>query len=163
MIDIAILAIIAVPALLFIVLRSNAAVGVLSLFAGSVIAQTASGDTSRLFETVIPSAMTAEFKLIPLVLLLLPVVVSFLFLSKSVKASHLLLQLLPAACIGLVGLLLAVPYLSANAVSQLGSSQLWATLQNLNVAIIGGAVFVSLVSLWLQRPKQAAEHDKHHH
>lgn len=146
-----ILGIVILPALLFIALRSNAALAFLSLCLGSVLAQVAAGDASAVIGAV-KSGQTVSTNTAALILLLAPPLVMAILTIRSVRPRHLLLQLIPAAGVGATGLLLAQPYLKAAWQTQLAHSGIWTQINNLQVVIVGASAFLCLLIVWLQRP-----------
>jgi hypothetical protein len=164
-------AIVVVPIVLLMVLRINAALVFLSLCLGDVLVQFVSGDTNS-FAALFSSSHNVQkfansdsgFKLL---LLLLPVVLTAIFMIRTIKGGRLALNILPAAGVGLLGGLLVVPLLSAGLAHNIIDSSLWAQAKRAQDLIVGASALVCLLVLWLQRPKTGGggdeKHGKHHH
>jgi len=155
---IALAAIVLGPLVLLMLLRVNAALVFLSLCLGSVLVQFVAGDagdflTSHADQVSLPTAYTGA-NTVKLVLLLLPVVLTTIFMIRTVRdQSRLLLNLLPAAGVGLLGALLVIPLLPPGLSHSIVDSSLWTQIRNAQDLIVGGSAVVCLIVLWLLRPK----------
>src|SRR3954466_10196044 len=93
--------IVAVPVLILMFLRVNAALVFLSLCLGNVLVQFVAPDASSfmaLFSASIPAGVDTGNDTLKIVLLLFPVVLTAIFMIRTVKGfGRLLLNLLPAA------------------------------------------------------------------
>lgn len=168
---ITLVAIIAVPIIVLMVLRINATLVFLSLCLGAVLTQFVADDAGFLMTMAssnVPQAGSVTSASIKLGLLLLPVVLTAVFMIKTVRGSgKLLLNLLPAAGVGVLGALLAVPFLPTGTVANITSSSLWSELTKAQDLIVGLSALLCLFVLWLQRPKTGGQeghhgHGKHH-
>jgi hypothetical protein len=163
-------AIVLVPIVLLMILRINAALVFLSLCLGDVLVQFVAGDANS-FTNLFSSShriqsLTTSSSGFKLLLLLFPVVLTAIFMIRTIKGSRLALNLLPAAGVGLLGGLLVVPLLSAGLSHNIIDSSLWAQAKRAQDIIVGASALVCLLVLWLQRPKTATgdeKHAKHHH
>lgn len=156
-------AIVLIPAILLMVLRINAALVFLSLCLGNVLVQFVAGDAGNFLtqqsQVSLPTAYTSD-NTVRLTLLLLPALLTAIFMIKTVRSqSRLLLNLLPAAGVGLLGGLLAVPLLPPGLSHNIIASSLWTQAHQAQDVIVGGSAVVCLIVLWLQRPK--AGHKRH--
>jgi hypothetical protein len=165
---IALAAIVLGPAVLLMVLRVNAALVFLSLCLGDVLVQFVANDTSEfltLHASQIPQqAVSAGNANIKLILLLLPVVLTTIFMIRTIRGTgRLVMNLLPAAGVGLLGALLVVPLLPSGLGQNIVGSSLWLQVQRVQDVIVGASAVVCLLVLWLQRPKSGAfrKHGKH--
>lgn len=161
-------AIVVVPVVIIMVLRINAALVFLSLCLGDVLVQFVSGDTDS-FMSLFSSShavshVATNHNYVKVGLLLLPVLLTMLFMIKTVRGIKLALNLLPAAGVGLLGALLAVPLLSAGLKGSVTHTQLWTQAQRAEDLIVGVSALLCLLMLWLQRPKSShnEKHGKHH-
>lgn len=165
-------ALVIVPAALLMVLRVNAALVFLSLCLGNVLVQFVASDASSWLTTFSSShtttVVTTTNSNIKIVLLLLPAVLTALFMIRTVTDTpRLLLNLLPAVGVGLLGALLVVPLLSPETSHDIIASSLWFQAQQAENLIIGASAVVCLVVLWMQRPKAGfglggkSKHRKH--
>lgn len=150
-------AIILAPVVLLTVLRINATLVFLSLCLGDVLVQFVASDVA---------AKTARLQgnNASLVLLLAPLLLTALFMLKTVNGKfRLILNLLPAAGVGLLGALLIVPLLPPGLSTNIVGSSLWSQVEHLQNLIVGASALVCLFVLWLQRPKTGeGKHGKHH-
>ena len=166
--EISLACIVALPIAVIVLLRVNATLVFLSLCLGDVLAQFVANDansltslfsTSHIPATVHPSDATWK-----LALLLLPVIITTVLMVHTIKGhSRLLLNILPAAGVGLVGALLAVPLLPASAAQDIINSSLWGQITRAQSLIVGISALACLGVLWLQRPKlSGSKHNKKH-
>ena len=162
-------AIVAIPVVLLMILRVNAALVFLSLCLGDVLVQFVAPDTQSFANLFSANNLSLEHpanNTIKLGLLLLPVILTTIFMIRTVRGkTKLLLNALPAAGVGLLGALLVVPLLSYSLQSNIIDSSLWHQVLKAQVLIVGGSAVVCLMVLWLQRPKaggEAGKKGKHH-
>lgn len=107
------------------------------------------------------TSVTTSNSNVKIFLLLFPVVLTTIFMIRTVQGgSRLLLNVLPAAGVGLLGALLVVPLLPPGAAHNIIGSSLWDQAQKAQVLIVGGSALACLLVLWLQRPKTGKR--KHH-
>ena len=161
-------AIIAVPVVLLMALRINAALVFLSLCLGDVLVQFVAGDANS-FTSLFSSShaiqnVTSNDGVMKIAILLLPVVLTAIFMLKTVKGAKLPLNILPAIGVGLLGALLVVPLLPPATSANIISSPLWTQVSRGQDLIVGVSALFCLLMLWLQRPKHNKEekHGKHH-
>lgn len=149
-------------------LRVNATLVFLSLCLGNILVQFVAEDANSffsLFATQAGDSVSADNATIKIILLLLPVVLTTVFMIRTVKGtSRLLLNLLPAIGVGLLGGLLIVPLLPGGISADLINTPLWEQVQRAQNLIVGTTALVCLFVLWLQRPKTGeGKHGKHKH
>ena len=154
-----------VPVILIMVLRINAALVFLSLCLGNVLVQFTAQDLTALTDTF--SAQTpgviSDNNGIRLLLLLLPVVLTMIFMLKTVKGNgKLLANLIPALGVGVLGALLIVPLLPPDISDQVMEVSFWTQTQQFQSYIVGLAASVCLLTVWMQRPKHGGKHDDKH-
>ena len=157
--------IVLMPVALLLGLRVNATLVFLSLCLGDVLTQFVAGDANDLLGLLASSnahtPVSASSNNLKLVLLLLPVVLTTVFMVRTVRGtSRLLLNILPAAGVGLLGALLVVPLLPPGLAHNIVISPLWDQAQRAQDLIVGGSALVCLLVLWLQRPKTGGEGKK---
>ncbi len=161
------IAMIAVPVVLMMVLRINAALVFLSLCLGSVLATYVAEDAGflmTLFANDVPKAGSLTDSSIKIALLLLPVVLTAIFMIRTVRGPRLALNILPAIGVGLLGALLVVPLLPPEVSDGITALPLWTKVTNMQDLIVGASALLCLLVLWMQRPKTGGEgkHSKHH-
>jgi hypothetical protein len=147
-------------------LRINATLVFLSLCLGAVLMQFISNDANSfidLFNTKAGQSVSADNSTIKIFLLLLPVVLTALFMMKTVRGhGKLLLNLFPAIGVGLLGALLIVPLLPGGVSHTINGSNLWEQIKRAQDLIVGVTALICLFVLWMQRPK-TGEGKKHKH
>ena len=74
----------------------------------------------------------------------------------------MILNLLPAAGVGLLGALLVVPLLPGGVRYDILNSDIWYQIKQAQTVIVGSSALVCLLVLWMQRPKTGhGKHKKH--
>jgi hypothetical protein len=158
-------AIVLVPIVLLMVLRINAALVFLSLCLGDVLVQFVASDansfTSLFSASPKVQSVANNGSAIQLGLLLLPVLLTALFMIKTVKGAKLAFNVLPAAGVGFLGALLAVPLLSAGTSANITGSSLWVQVTRAQDLIVGTSALVCLLMIWMMRPKHSKGEEKH--
>lgn len=156
--DVIFLMLVAVPVLLLMILRVNAALVFLSTCLGAVLLQYVGSETNDFFHTFLPKVDPSDIKL---GLVLLPVVLTSIFMVKTVKGNKLVFNLLPALGTGLLLTLLLVPLLPSGIDKNIVASQTWHQLQDAQALIVGISALLCLFFLWLQRPKTGHDEKQH--
>lgn len=151
-------AMVLVPAAALIFFRINATLVFLSLCLGDVLVQFVAPDANsffQLFSAKVPNGFDNGNDNVKLILLLLPVVLTAIFMIRSVHGKwRLLLNIFPSAGVGLLGTLLVVPLLPPGLGHNIIDSSLWSDLQRAQNLIVGHTALICLLVLWLQRPKK---------
>lgn len=155
----------AVPIVLLMALRINAALVFLSLCLGNVLVQFIGPDASTILasasahpvRTALPNQSYINF-----FLLLLPVILTMVIMIHSVKGAKLAFNILPAIGVSLLGVLLAVPLLSSGTTDSIVTLPLWHKLASLQSLVLSVSAMLCLMLLWMQRPKPHKEEGKHH-
>lgn len=157
-------AIVLLPVIALMVLRINAALVFLSLCLGNILVQFVAPDANSfltLFSAKVPNGVDTGNDTVKLVLLLLPVILTAIFMIRTVGGSgKLALNLFPAAGVGLLGGLLVVPLLPPGLSHSIVNASLWTQVQRTQDLIVGVSALICLLVLWLQRPKTGG-HGKH--
>ena len=156
--DVVLILLIGVPVAILLLWRINAALVFLSACLGTVLLNFVGKDANDFASMFVPFLNGNNLKL---ALLLLPVVLTSVFMIKTLKSSQILLNILPAVGTGLLLALLVVPLLPPDYSSQIRSSMAWHEVEQLQTLIVGTSALACLVFLWSQRPK--AVHGKHGH
>ncbi len=152
-------ALVAVPVLVLLVLRVNAAIVFLSLCLGSVLVRFVGNDTASFINLFSTRKIVMHYGAF-IFLLLLPAVFTMIVMIGTVKGKfRALLNVLPAIAVGMVGLLLAEPYFTPGLRAAVTRTSAWHDVQKVNVLIVTASTVVSLLFLWLQRPKRSG-HDE---
>jgi hypothetical protein len=155
-------AIVLIPVVILMFLRINGALVFLSLCLGNVLVQFIAPDANSflaLFSAHVPKGVDTGNNAVKIVLLLLPVLLTAIFMIRTVRGrGRLALNLLPAAGVGMLGGLLIVPILPGGLSHNVIDSSLWAQAQRAQDLIVGGSALVCLFVLWLQRPTTGGGH-----
>lgn len=157
-------AMVLVPVAVLVFLRVNAVLVFLSLCLGSVLLQFVGSDAADFLSThadqVPEQAGAANNETIQLVLLLLPAILTAIFMVRTVHGhTKRLLNALPAIGTGLLAALLAVPLLPPDLSAQVTDASLWTQLTEAQDLIVGASAAACLLVLWLSRPKTGG-HEK---
>ncbi len=137
-----------VPAVLILVFRINAALVFLALCAGSVVNEFLGSDFLQFFNSFFPTSSTGVHSAATIGFLVLPAVLTMIFMRKSVGASKFLLNLIPALLSGVLLTLLVVPLLADGTAYTIMSSDAWNTLQQFQGVTVGAAALASFLILW---------------
>lgn len=158
--DIIALAFLIVPLAVLLVLRVNASLVFLSACLGAVLLHYVGDEASDFSNMFLPLLGNNTFKVI---LVFLPVVLTTIFMIKTVRGASQLLNVLPAIGTSLLLTIMAVPLLPGSLVAQVQLSTTWDKIVQFQALIVGASALVCLFFLWTQRPKTG--HDKHgkHH
>lgn len=157
--------IVVAPVALLLLLRVNATLVFLSLCLGSVLVQFVGNDPESISQWLnsagaSPALQTSDNNL-KLILLLTPVVLTTIFMIKTIHGNaRMALNVLPAIGVGVLGALLVVPLLPPGTSYGITGSDIWQQILNIQNIIVGGTAIVCLIVLWLQRPKTGG--GKHH-
>jgi len=162
--EVIIIALMALPVVLLFLLQVNAALVFLSLCLGDVLVQFAGHDAVTIVSGAAQGAHTTA-STIQLGLLIAPAFLTILFMIKTVHGQYKkILNILPAAGVGLLTLLLVVPLLPPGLSHNLTHASLWRNIQQFQSGIVALSTLICLFFLWLQRPKKPEEkHGKKHH
>jgi len=159
--------IVLIPVIVLMLMRVNAALVFLSLCLGDVLVQFVAPDANSfvtLFSAHVPKGIDTGNNTIKVVLLLLPVVLTAIFMIRTVSGyGKLALNLLTSAGVGLLGGLLAVPLLPPGLSHNIVQSPLWVQVQRAQDLIVGVSALICLLVLWMQRPRtgHSSKHGKH--
>jgi len=154
---------IAAPVAVLMALRVNAVMVFLSLCLGQVLVQFVAGDASDVIGILALGTGKSSPEAISLVLLLLPAVFTTLIMMRTVKGNFkLAMNFLPALSVGVLGLLLAEPHFTQALQNSIEVSEGWNWVNKLETIVVGVSAIMSILFLWLQRPKPHHE-DKHGH
>ena len=161
---IAIIAIIAAtPVALLTLARANAATAFMALCLGSILGQYVSYDAVELLRGYIaPNSQVTE-SVIKLVLLWLPVLLVAIFMARTISAKQRLINLLPAIAVGLLGVLLSVPFLTPAIQKSIEASEAWGYAVTYQAAIVAAGTVVSLLLLRMRNKADEKHHGKKHH
>jgi hypothetical protein len=148
------------PAVLTFLLRSNAAIAFLALCGGFTVITLSGGDIQQLVGKTKITSLTSND--VDLILLLAPLLLTFLFTFKAVTTKKLrFAQILPALCAGAMLAIVAGPMLSDLVNSEISKLATWKNLQNAESWIVGAGLLISLLLVWSGGFVHAKSHKKH--
>jgi hypothetical protein len=148
---------VAVPILLLTVLRINAAIVFLSLCVGSVLVRFVGYDAQS-FMGLFTANKTVSDTYVSLGLLLVPVVFTMLVMIGTARGKlRSVFNILPAIAVGVVWLMLAEPLFSPGLRGTMEGTSTWGQLQHAQSLVVGVSTLISLLFLWLQRPRSREE------
>jgi hypothetical protein len=152
------------PVVLLMVLRINATLVFLSLCLGNLLVQFLGNDAQSLLNLAAKRGHSTSMQVIELILLITPVVLTMVFMVKSVKGrTKLAWNLLPALAVGVVGALIVVPLLPSGMQHEILASKYWIQLIKVQSLVVAIATLICLLFLWMQRPKHEKEGKHHSH
>lgn len=154
-------AIAGVPILLGLLFRVSAIFMFVAAAAGSVLVTYMADDAGLALGMWVRNAdsnMFAQFGL-----LLLPVVLTLLFMRKTMPKSKLLLHLPVLIAIGGMLAVLALPLMDSNAQAKIFTEQYGEKLQETQDVIVGVAAAGTLLLMWLTERHKADKKEKKKH
>ena len=161
--DLILILALALPALVFVTLRVNAAMVFLSVCLGLVLVDHVATQAIDMLGLFTPKQHSASQATINLALLLAPAIVTSVVTAFSVHGRvRVTLNLVPALAASMLAVLLAVPLLSRGLAFNLMSQPTWRILSNAEALVIGAGALVSLFFLWTQR-RNFRKHGKGKH
>ena len=146
------------PALLVLLFRAHGAIAFMSLCLGSVLATYVAGDVTDFMTGIMSLDALGSGEWVKLALLVLPLLLSLLFTTRTVRGHQQLINVLPALAAGLLLVLLVEPLLPANVQEQIETNVIWDTLNNLQTAVLlAGAFFSQFFLLITGRPPKHSD------
>ena len=150
--EIALILALALPVLLLVVLRINAAMVFLSLSLGAILVEYVAGEANSLITLFSAEAGSVSASTIQLFLLFTPAAVTCIVTLFSVRGGlKAMVNILPAAATAAFAVLLAVPLLAPGLRFELEQLALWDELVRSQALIVGAGALISLAFLWFQR------------
>ena len=156
--------IIAAPVALLMFLRVNALLVFLSLCLGSVLLQYVGPEAMDTAGILAAGTGHANKQLVSLGLVLLPAVFTTIFMMRTVKNNaKLAFNFLPALAVGVLFFLLTEPFYTPGLRYAIENDQVWKLVQGSQPLAIGVSAIISVLFIWMQRPKKHKEEEGHHH
>jgi len=150
----------ALPTLLFVFLRVNAAMVFLSVCLGTVLVDQVANQAVDMLGLFSPKHNSLSQTTIDLCLLLIPAAVTTVVTALSVHGKvKVVLNIVPATAASMLAVLLAVPLLPHGAMYAFMTQPAWRMLSNAEALVVGAGALVSLFFLWTQR-RSFRGHDK---
>lgn len=140
-----------VPLIVLTVFRINAAMAFMSLALGFALVELVGKDAYS-FVTFLSPGDSLGKTTWQLILLLTPFILTCIFMVFSIHGRlKTLLNILPAAAVSAMGVLMAVPLLTSGLKKTIQAGPLWQQLSRAQTIIVISGAIVSLVMLWTQR------------
>ena len=156
MADVILAALIFSPVLLIFVLKSNAALGYLSLAGAFTLITLGSAELKDLTGHLDVSIDAGTLNLI---LLIVPLLFTLLLTRKAFAGQvKTILHLAAALCSGVLLALVSVPLLNASARTNFADSWGWENLQKVQVPVVAAGFLLSLFLVWSNKPRHAKKH-----
>ncbi|HSX32436.1 MAG TPA: hypothetical protein VLF43_04175 [Candidatus Saccharimonadales bacterium] len=161
--NLALIIALAVPTLLFVVLRVNASMVFLSLCLGAVLVQYVASEAITLMHLMSAHVSPVSASSVQLILLLAPAVVTGVVTVFSVQGQlKAFANMFPAFAATSLAILLAVPLLPPGMRTMLEHQGAWHYLSNSEALVVGIGAAMSLMFLWSQRRFFQEKNRKHH-
>ena len=146
------------PALITLLLKSDAALAFLALCTGFVLSTSVIADLKHLLSETNLSVATST---LALVLLLTPLILTLLVTRRTAtKGIKRWLHILVALCAGGLLALSLGPIINTYSQVDLSHSQVWRGLQNAQSALIGVGALLSLMLVWFKALKHSGKKHK---
>lgn len=158
------LAIILIPTIVIVLLRINAVFLFFSLCLGYVLSNLITGDTNsiiNLFNPINVNSPLIKTNSLKIIILFIPVIITAMFMLRSVKGRKNSLNILPAIGFSVLGLILVTPFLSHGISSQYSQSQYWLQIVKAKDLVIELVALVALMFLFLERIDGHDSHRSH--
>jgi hypothetical protein len=144
------------PVILTYLLKSNAALGYLSLAGAFTLITLGSAELKNLTGHL---DIRVDSSTLNLVVLMFPLLATLLLTRKAFKDQvRTVLQLAAALCAGGLLALVSVPLLNASARTNFADSWGWANLQKIQVPIIAAGFLLSLLLVWFNKSHSGKKH-----
>lgn len=137
-----------IPVALILLLRVKAAMVFMALCAGSVLSTFVSDAALDLLQMFDRSYSSTTEAVVQIGLLLLPALLTIVFLRFTVAGSAFVFNLLPSILTGVMTLLLVVPLLPPGTSNGVTGTNIWDQIVQYQAVLVGSAVFISVMQLW---------------
>lgn len=155
--DVLLLAMFSIPVLALTALRINAVMVFLSLCLGQVLVLFVASEANTMVTLFAPGTSKISTSTIQIIVLLLPAILTSIFMMFSLHGKgKLAFNLLPALGVGALIVLMVVPLLPGGTQHTIESGKIWMQFSKLQSLIVSVTAVVSLVFLWMQRRKAVA-------
>lgn len=139
------------PLVVLTLLRANAAVAFLALCLGSVLGSFIAKDLVDALRGYIAPPTSITDTIVALALLWLPVVLVAIFMMKTIAPKQRVVNALPALAVGLMGVLLTVPFLTPELQMQIEATDWYGYIESYKAAVVAGGTIVSLTLLRMRK------------
>ncbi len=151
----------ALPIVLLYLFKVDGAIIYFTLCMGYVLTQFISSNAISLLTAFYPNAGQLGYSTIKIILLLIPSILTMIFMFHSISGPRRLFNILPSIATGLLLILLLQPLLPENINHTILASNIWTEYQKFETFIVGGGSLFCLALIWTNRkPKHAKSHSK---
>ena len=141
-------AIVAVPTLLIVLFRVKAAMVFMALCVGAVLSNIVNDSALDMVQTFAKGYNANTQTAVQVGLLVAPMLLTLLFLGRTLSSSKLVINIFPALLTGVVTLLLVVPLLPDGVSGGIYGTEAWTQLTAYQAAVVSVAALMSLAQLW---------------
>lgn len=152
----------AIPVVLTLMLRSNGAMVFLALCEGSIVDKALGNDAITTLKAFFPRAGSISESTLHIVLLLLPALLTVLFLRKQMAGARMILNIAPAILTGATVVLFILPLLPGGIRADIMNTTAWTNISKFEGVIVGAGALISLLLIWTSH-KGTAYHKKGKH
>lgn len=135
------------PLVLGLLMRVNTSFLFFSLLAGELLARYFGDDAALAMRTLTRNEAVLEYA--ELAVLVVPILLTVLFLRNSLSKGKVVFHIIPFAVMGFVFAAFTLPLLPDNVQAQVEATQVGSRLLQGSDVIVGGVVFLQLITLWL--------------
>lgn len=157
--EIILIAVLGFPLLLGLLARVNTSYLFFSLLSGEILARYFGYDVELAFRMASGKESISQYG--ELAVLVLPMVLTAVFLRKSLTRGRLLLHIVPLAVMGVVFAAFVLPVIPEHLIESVKSSKYGSELVDNSNAIVGVVVLIQLVTLWLTGRSESSGKKKH--
>lgn len=154
-------AMLAFPILLGLFFRVSASHIFFSVMAGELLARYFAHDAESVLASTVKNDQVTQYG--ELILLVVPILLTALFLKGTISHGKAILHTVPLAITGLVFAVFSIPLLSTELQDSLRSIPVGNYVFDLSNAVIGIVVGAQLVTLWILSRSEATKKKKHKH
>lgn len=138
-----------IPLLLVLIFRVKASMLFMTLCAGSVLSRFTNDDALKFMSAFFKNYSQTSQSAIAIGLIAVPPVLTAIFMRKQVSFTSILAHIVPALLAGVVAVLLVVPLLPGGTRNDIFSSNVWSQITQYQAVLVGAAVLVNLLLLWM--------------
>jgi hypothetical protein len=162
-----VIGILVVPIVIFTLLKVNAVFVYLSLCLGEVLSIYVGNNSS--INNLVSTRKIVGYSVgsgsdVKIGLLLIPVILTTIFMLGTARGSKLSLNIIPSIAVGLLAIFLVIPILPFSTASSIANTTIWTHLNDYKSSIIGISSALVLLMLLAKRPAtgRASGSHKHH-
>lgn len=153
-------ALLGLPLLLGLLFRVSTSHIFFSLMAGELLGRYFGHDAGAIIHAIVRQDLVMEYAEVAVIIL--PILLTAIFLKGTISKAKVIFHFIPLLITGVVLAAFLLPEMPASVRAQVSSVEVGRQLLDLSSAIVGGVVFIQLISLWLlHRGHEGRKHKKH--